>query len=340
MRNFGNQVPDKAVSTLLEVTSRNTGLYHEYFRLKARLLGMKKLRRFDIYAPLEQPKARMPFGQARDLVLDTFQRFSPAFARHAKTIFDQVHIDSHPAPGKESGAYCAMIAPNITPYILLNYTGDSSSVMTLAHELGHGIHDILASGHSISAAHTTLPLAETASTTAEMIVFERLLSQAGSAREKQAMLFERLGESFATVVRQGYFVKFEMEAHKLISGGAKESQVSDLYFRMLKDQFGSSVELAPEFRHEWAYIPHIFKTPFYCYAYNFGELLSMALFARYKKEGRSFVPKLEKVLAYGGSQSPELILKEIGIDMCSPAFWQGSFEVVRGWLEELKKLSR
>jgi oligoendopeptidase F len=340
MRNFGNQVPDKAVSTLLDVTARNAGIYHEYFRLKARLLGMKKLRRFDIYAPLEQPKSRMPFGQAVDLVLDTFERFSPVFARHAKTIFDQTHIDSHPAQGKESGAYCAMIAPRITPYILLNYTGNSSSVLTLAHELGHGIHDILASGHSISAAHTTLPLAETASTTAEMIVFERLLSQVGSDRERQAMLFERLGESFATVLRQGYFVKFEMEAHKLVSEGAKESQLSDLYFRTLKEQFGSSVELVPEFRHEWAYIPHIFKTPFYCYAYNFGELLSMALFAQYKKEGRSFVPKLEKVLAYGASQSPERILQEIGIDMCSPAFWQGSFEVVRGWLEELKRLSK
>ncbi|MDO9026684.1 MAG: M3 family oligoendopeptidase [bacterium] len=340
MRNFYNQVPDKAIETLLKVSADNAGIYQEYFRLKARLLGIKKLQRYDIYAPLEKQKASMPFDRAKALVLETFGEFSPGLAQNARQIFEAGHIDTHPRPGKEAGAFCAMITPKTTPYILLNYTGDNSSVMTMAHELGHGAHDLYASAHSVTPAETTLPLAETASTTAEMLVFERLLSQTRSDREKRAMLLEKIGDSYATVMRQAYFVKFEVAAHQLLLQGAKESQMSDLYLKMLREQLGSSVDVADEFRYEWAYIAHIFKTPFYCYAYNFGELLSMALYARYKKEGRSFVPKIENILSYGGSQSPELILKQVGIDMCSASFWQGSYDVVRGWLEELKRLSK
>lgn len=340
MRNFYNQVPDKAIETLLKVSADNAGIYQEYFRLKARLLGVKKLRRYDIYAPLEKQKASMPFDRAKALVLETFGEFSPGLAQNARQIFEAGHIDTHPRPGKEAGAFCAMITPKTTPYILLNYTGDNSSVMTMAHELGHGAHDLYASAHSVTPAETTLPLAETASTTAEMLVFERLLSQTRSDREKRAMLLEKIGDSYATVMRQAYFVKFEVAAHQLLLQGAKESQLSDLYLKMLREQLGSSVDVAEEFKYEWAYIAHIFKTPFYCYAYNFGELLSMALYARYKKEGRSFVPKIEKILSYGGSQSPELILKQVGIDMCSASFWQGSYDVVRGWLDELKRLSK
>ncbi len=340
MRNFYNQVPDQAIETLLQVSSDNAGLYQEYFKLKASLLGMKQLRRYDIYAPLEKQKASMPFDRAKALVLETFNEFSPGLAQNARQIFEAGHIDTHPRPGKEAGAFCAMITPKTTPYILLNYSGDNSSVMTLAHELGHGAHDLYASAHSVTPAETTLPLAETASTTAEMLVFERLLAQTKSDREKRAMLLEKIGDSYATVMRQAYFVKFEMAAHQMLLQGAKESQLSDFYLKMLKEQFGSSVSVAEEFRYEWAYVSHIFKTPFYCYAYNFGELLSMALYARYKNEGRSFVPKIEQILAYGGSQNPELILKQVGIDMCSASFWQGSYDVVRGWLEELKRLSK
>ncbi|MDP2808356.1 MAG: M3 family oligoendopeptidase [bacterium] len=339
MRNFYNQVPDQAIETLLNVSADNAGIYQEYFKLKARLLGIKKLQRYDIYAPLEEQKTKVPFDRAKEMVLKTFGKFSPGLAQNARQIFEAGHLDTHPRPGKEAGAFCAMVTPKITPYILLNYSGDNSSVMTMAHELGHGVHGLFASAHSVSSAETTLPLAETASTTAEMLVFERLLAQTKSDREKRAMLLEKIGDSYATVMRQAYFVKFEMAAHQLLLQGAKESQLSDLYLKMLKEQFGSSLSVSDEFRYEWAYIAHIFKTPFYCYAYNFGELLSMSLYARYKKEGRSFVPKIEKILSYGGSQSPELILKQVGIDMCSASFWQGSYDVVRGWLEELKRLS-
>ena len=340
MRNFDNRVPDAAIETLLDVCSRNVGLYQDFFRYKAKLLKMKKLRRYDLYAPLEAPKTKMPMAEAKKMVLDIFREFTPSFADKSEVIFKANHIDSHPRPGKDTGAFCSDIGPGITPFILLNYTGNNSSIATMAHELGHGIHDLYASKHSYSSSHTTLPLAETASTISELMVFEKLLSQAKSDKERQAMLLEKLGDSYATVIRQAYFVMFENEAHRRISEGIKSDQLSDLYIKLLRSQLGSAVEVADEFRSEWSYIPHIFQTPFYCYAYNFGELLALALFARYKDEGKSFVPKIEKVLAYGGSQSPDIIIKEVGMDMSSPAFWQGSFDVVKTWLDELKRLSK
>lgn len=340
MRNFSNRVPDQAIDTLLQACQKNTGLYQEFFRNKAAMLGIRKLRRYDLYAPLDKPKGKMPLPQAKELVLEIFREFSPGFAQRAESIFRANHVDSHPRPAKDSGAFCSDIAPGITPYVLLNYTGNSSSVSTLAHELGHGVHDLYAANHYFSSSHTTLPLAETASTISELMVFEELLRRAGSDRERQAMLMEKLGDSYATVIRQAYFVIFEQEAHHRISQGIKGGQLSDLYLKQLRSQLGSAVEVPDEFRSEWSYIPHIFHTPFYCYAYNFGELLALALFARYKDEGKSFVPKIEKILAYGGSQSPDLIIKEVGMDMSSPEFWQGSFEVVKSWLTELKRLSK
>lgn len=340
VRNFYNRVPDKAINTLLEVCQKNVGIYQDFFRYKAKLLKMKKLRRYDLFAPLEAPKTKMPLPEAKKLVLDIFRDFSPGFADKAESIFRADHIDSHPRPGKDTGAFCSDIAPGVTPYILLNYTGNNSSVATLAHELGHGVHDLYAQNHYYTSSHTTLPLAETASTISELMVFERLLGQARSDKERRAMLLEKLGDSYATVIRQAYFVMFENQAHKRISEGIKSDQLSDLYIKQLRSQLGSAVEVAEEFRSEWAYIPHIFQTPFYCYAYNFGELLALALFARYKDQGKPFVPKIEKILAYGGSQSPDVIIKEVGMDMASPEFWQGSFEVVKTWLAELKRLSK
>jgi oligoendopeptidase F len=339
MRNVYNHVPDRSIEILLAVTERNVGLFQEFFRVKAKLLKMKKLRRYDVLAPLEVARQNTPLDQAHRLVIDTFKAFSPGFAAKAESVFQNHHLDSHPRPGKRSGAFCSNVTPKIVPYVLMNYTGSNASVSTLAHELGHAVHDLYASGHTVSAAGPTLPLAETASTIAEVIVFERMLATVGSAREKRAMLLEKLVDSFSTIVRQAYFIKFELEAHRRMTEGVKADDLCQTYFGMLKQQFGGAVELADEFRFEWAYIPHIFHTPFYCYAYSFGNLLSLALYARYKKEGPGFVPSIEKILAYGGSQSPELILKEVGIDMSDPNFWQGSFQIIRGWLDELARLA-
>ncbi len=335
-RNFGNHVPDQAIEVLLEVVAANRGVFQEFFKYKAKILGVKKLSRFDLYAPLKKAKSQFAYDQALALVLKIFGQFSPAFADHAKKIVADQHIDIYPNKNKRSGAYCATVGPNLSPYVLLNFTNTWRDVSTLAHELGHGVHALYASHHSIGAQHANLPLAETASTLAEMLLFENLLAGAKNQDEKKLMLADKLGDSFATILRQTYMVKFELKAHEMISRGATAEELSDEWLKLLKEQFGSSVAVPELFKNEWAYIPHIVNSPFYCYAYSFGELLSLALYARYKKEGQSFVPKIEKILAAGGSQDPDKILKEVGIDMADPKFWQGSFEIIKGWVKELK----
>lgn len=338
MRNFGNHVPDEAIETLLDVCTENRAIFHQYFKFKAKELGLKQLRRFDIYAPMKSIKEKpFSFEDGKELVLETLEKFSKGFGEKAKLIFDSMHIDSHPRPEKRSGAFCATISPNIAPYVMLNYTGKKRDISTLAHELGHAAHSLYANKHSMSSQHSSLPLAETASTFAEMIMFEKLFSEAGK-KEQKAMLAEKIADSYATILRQSYFVKFEIMAHKAIQEGISAEGLSDIYFGMLKEQFGDSVAIDSSFRYEWAYIPHIVHTPFYCYAYNFGELLSLALYSRYKKEGKSFIPKIEKVLAYGGSKNPQEVLKEVGIDMCSRDFWEGSFEIIKGWQKKLEGL--
>jgi len=338
-RNIYNQVPDAAIQSLLDTVADNVGLFQEFFRLKAKLMGCQRLRRYDILAPVEKVDARVPLARAKELVLSTFRDFAPGFAARAEQVFKAKHIDTHPRPGKRSGAFCSNISPKVVPYVLLNYTGNQSSVFTLAHELGHAIHDLYASQHSISAAGTTLPLAETASTIAEVIVFERLLEQAGSDRVRRAMLLQKMVDSYATIVRQSYIVKYEIEAHRLVPQGVRADDLCGLYLDLLRSHLEKAVAVADEFRLEWAYIPHIFHTPFYCYAYSFGELLSLALYARYRSQGSRFVSKIEKILAYGSSQSPDQILKEVGIDMADRKFWQGSFDILQGWLNMLRKLS-
>ena len=338
MRNVANHVEDNAISTLVDVCSKNVGIFQNYFKFKANELGVGKLTRFDLYAPLGESTEEYDYDSAIKLVDDSFRSFSSTFADNAKKIINENHIDSHPTDTKRGGAFCMTVTPKITPYVLLNYTGKMRDVSTLAHELGHGVHSLYANKHGISAQHATLPLAETASTLGEMILFEKILANTDDNETKKQLLSDKLADSYATVCRQNFIVKFEMAAHEAIQKGIEESELSQMWLDNLKEQFGDSVEVDDMFRYEWAYIPHIIHTPFYCYAYNFGELLSMALYAKYKQEGESFVPKIEKILASGGSEHPSKVLEEVGIDMSSPEFWQGSFELIKAWQNELEKL--
>ncbi|MBU1111317.1 MAG: M3 family oligoendopeptidase [archaeon] len=351
VRNFANNIPDKAIEILLKVCSKNVKIFQEYFRIKAKLLGMKKLRRCDIYAPLHkdnQKEENYSFKEAQDIIFETFEEFSLEFANKAKLILTNKHIDSHPRKNKRNGAFCIGVTPKVLPYVLTNYDYKMRDVSTLAHELGHAVHDIYASDHYHSAAHAPLPLCETASTFGEMIVFEKMLARIGNVakgkdtkkvinEKKKALLIDKISDSYATIIRQNYFIKFEIEAHEMLMKGCTEHELSELYFKTLKEQFGDSIIVSEEFKHEWAFIPHIFHSPFYCYAYSFGELLSLALFAMYKKEGKKFIPKLEKVLMAGGSQDPVKLLKSVGVDIYSEKFWQGGFDVVNSWVKELKK---
>ncbi len=337
VRNFANQIPDKVIETLLKTCEKNTDLFQEYFKIKAKMLGVKKLRRYDVYAPISQrKKEQIPFKEAKKIVFETFENFSPDFAQKAKSVLQAGHLDSHPKENKRNGAFCMSITPSILPYVLTNYTGRQTDVSTLAHELGHAVHDMYASKHYHSVTHAPLPLCETASTFGEMIVFEEMLSRTKSKEEKTAMLMDKLADSYATIIRQNYFLKFEILAHKALQEGINKDELSKIFFSTLTEHFGDAVEISEEFKYEWSYMPHIFHSPFYIYAYNFGELLSLALYARYKEEGKAFLPKLEKILKAGGSQDPVKLLKSVDVNITDAKFWEGGFAIIKGWLEEVK----
>lgn len=338
MRNSSNMVGDGAIETLVDVCTKNNEIFQRFFKYKAKLLGIEKLTRFDIYAPLGEDGSSISFEDAKKTVLEAFEEFSPDFASKAKEIIDANHIDSHPAASKRGGAFCATVAPSIKPYVLLNFSGKTRDVSTLAHELGHGVHSLYAAGNSILTQHPPLPLAETASTFAEMVLFEKLLDKTNDNEKKKLMLADKISDSYASIVRQNYFIKFEIEAHKKLQEGITEPELSAMWLDTLHDQFGDSVEVDDMFRHEWAYIPHIHHTPFYCYAYNFGELLSMALYKKYKDEGEVFIPKLQQILSAGGSEEPAKILAMVGVDMSSADFWQSSFTIIESWVNQLEQL--
>ena len=338
VRNVANDIPDEAVDALLDVCRANAGLFQRYFKLKAGWMGVEKLRRYDIYAPLATSDRKVEYSEAVDMVLDTFQRFHPAVADHATRVFAQNHIDSEVRKGKRGGAFCATVLPSLTPWVLMNYTGRVRDVATLAHELGHAIHSMLAEDHSLLTQHPTLPLAETASVFAEMLLTERFLSEEKDPLVRRELLAASADDMYATVMRQAFFVIFERTAHQAIIDNRSPEELHALYMENLKEQFGDSLEIADEFQYEWISIPHIYQTPFYCYAYSFGQLLVLSLYRRYQQEGEAFKPGYMKLLAYGGSARPEEILQETGINIKDRAFWQGGFDVIRDVIDELEAL--
>jgi len=338
VRNVDNDVPDQAVEALLETVRANAPLFQRYFRLKAGWLGLPKLRRYDLYAPLATSDKQVPYADAVDLVLDTFREFHPMFAAQAERVFAEHHIDSETRRGKRGGAFCMTVLPGITPYVLTNYTGRVRDVATLAHELGHAIHSMLSEHHSMLTQHASLPLAETASVFGEMLITDRLLKEESDPLARRELLASAVDDVYATVLRQTYFVLFELEAHAGILAGRSLDEISNLYLAKLKEQFGDSVEVSEEFRYEWLSIPHIYQTPFYCYAYSFGQLLVLALYRRFQEQGEAFKPGYLKLLSYGGAARPMAILAEFGIDPTDRAFWQGGFDLVRERIDELEAI--
>jgi oligoendopeptidase F len=339
VRNLANDIPDSVVETLLEVCRKNRSLFHRYFRFKAGQLGQDKLRRYDVYAPLGDVEKTYPFPEAADMVLDSMSNFSEDLAQRARCVFAEKHLDSEIRPGKRSGAFCAGMLPGVTPWVLVNYVGKISDVTTLAHELGHAIHAMMAEAHSVFTFHATLPMAETASVFSEMLLTDRMLREEKNPQVRRELLVTVLDDAYATIARQAYFVLFEKEAHREAVDGVTVDDLCALYLENLEDQFGDAVDVSDDFRWEWTAIPHLYHTPFYCYAYSFGHLLVLALYQQYQEEGESFVSRFLKILAYGGSRSPEEIISEAGFDMASSDFWQGGFDVLAGYLEELEGLA-
>jgi oligoendopeptidase F len=337
-RNLVNDIPDVVVDTLLQVCERNASLFQRYFRLKARLLGLPRLRRYDVYAPIAQSDKRYNFADAAEIVLDSFHQFDPELAVLARRVFDDQHLDSQVRKGKRGGAFCATVTPDLSPWVLLNYQGRPDDVATMAHELGHAIHSLLAAHHSLFTQHASLPLAETASTFGEMMLVERLLQQENDETVRRDLLFRQVDDAYATILRQAFFALFERQAHEMIQQGASVDELSAAYLKNLETQFGEVVEVSDEFRWEWVSIPHIYQVPFYVYAYTFGQLLVLSLYQQYKAEGEAFKPRYLEILAAGGSEAPVKVLSAAGIDIHSADFWQGGFDVIRQMIEQLEAL--
>jgi oligoendopeptidase F len=338
-RNLNNDIPDEVVDILLSVCQKNAGIFQRFFKLKARLLKMDRLRRYDIYAPVTASTKQFAFGAATELILDSFDQFDPRFTKMAMQVIQENHVDSEVRKGKRSGAFCATVNPELTPWVMTNYQGHSDDVATLAHELGHAIHSLLASEHSIFTQHACLPLAETASTFGEMMLVERLLAEERDQSVRRDLLFRQVDDSYATIMRQAFFALFEKNAHEMTQQGASVDELSTAYLENLKAQFGDAVEVGDEFRWEWVSIPHIYQVPFYVYAYAFGQLLVLSLYRQFKVEGDSFKPRYIKILAIGGSEPPMKILSDAGFDIRQEAFWQGGFNVVEGMVQQLEALS-
>ena len=341
VRNASNNLDDSTVQALLNVCKKNSDIFQDYFLEKAKMLGHRKLRRYDLYAPLSlrnSDQKKFTFSEAVNTVLDTFEGFNAEFREYSERVFNEHHVDSEIRKDKQGGAFCSTVSPKRTPYVLLNFDGKSRDVSTMAHELGHAIHSIAASDKPITVAHAPLPLAETASVFAEMLLNDKLLSSVGF-REQKILLAEHIDDMYATIMRQAYFTLFEIDAHRIIANeNATTDKISELYLSNLSQQFGDSVNVSSDFQWEWTYIPHFFHSPFYCYAYSFGNLLVLSLYQQFKNEGRSFIPKYLNILSSGGSRKPEELLKDSGMDISRDEFWQQGFNLLEDKIKELKKM--
>lgn len=340
MRNIGNDVDDKTTDSLLSVCKKNSPIFQKFFVQKAKMLKMKKLCRYDLYAPAAAniKEKNYTYDKSVKLVFESLGKFSSTLEEHARKVFNENHIDSDIRQGKRDGAFCSTLTPKITPYVLVNFTGKSRDVFTLAHELGHAVHSQAAQDRSILVQDAPLPLAETASTFSELLLYDNL-SEKISDEERKAMLSEKIDDLYATILRQSFFTIFEVDAHKQIGEGTTIDEISKTYLENLKVQFGNSVSLSEDFAIEWSCIPHFYHTPFYCYAYSFGNLLALSLFQRYKKEGKDFVPAYINILAAGGSKKPEKLLSDYGFDITNRKFWQEGFDYVKEQVNTLASLN-
>jgi oligoendopeptidase F len=334
---LSNEIAPETVEAMMQAVERHYPLAQEYFRLKARMLGVEKLRNTDIYAPIEAEVEQLTFTEAKDLILSAFGSFNEHFAALAANFFDKRWVDAEVRQGKRGGAFCAALSPQHHPYVLCSFNGTGRDVSTIAHELGHGIHYLLARRQTLLNYDAPLVLAETASVFAEIVLTRHLLAQAKSAAARRGILCETIEEMYGTVFRQTALTRFEMAAHQQRKDGQLSTDdIAALWLREQEKVFGASVEMIPAYRWGWTYISHFIHSRFYCYSYSFGELLTLALYQRYLDEGEAFVPGYLRLLESGGSQRPEHALAQIGIDINQPEFWDRGFRVIAGLLDDLR----
>lgn len=338
VRNIENDIPDQVVDLLLDTCIKNKAVFQRYFTLKKEMLHLEIFNRYDIYAPFQKDERIISFEEGLAIVQKAFTDFDPEFAAKAMQIFVEDHIDSADRLGKRDGAFCLTTSPKLTPWVLVNYHGRISDVSTLAHELGHAVHSLFANQHNIFEHQACLPLAETASTFAEMLLVDALLEQEKNPNVRKELIMQQMDDFYATIQRQAYFALFEKKAHEMIASGTTIEELNSVYLDNLRDQFGQAVSVSDEFKWEWVSIPHIFATPFYVYAYTFGQLLVLSLYQKYKQEGKDFIPQYKRILSAGGSKSPEDILLDAGFNFHDPAFWQGGFDFLSQKMTDFEKV--
>lgn len=337
-RHLFNEIDGSAVKTMMAVTESNYPLAQSYFGLKAKLLQLPKLGLHDQYAPVGKDVRPFPFDRARQVILAAFEAFDPRFRRIAAGFFAKNWIDAEVRKGKRGGAFCASPSPRLHPYILCNYTDNLRDVMTIAHELGHGVHGCLSRKQNYFNYDTPLITAETASVFAEMLVFDRLLAQQDDPQARIALLAGKIEDIFATVFRQNVLTRFE----GLAFAARKERRLApetlgNLWLEANGQYYGGAVDMPDGYRWGWSYIPHFIHSRFYCYSYVFGQLLALALYRMYQDEGQSFVAKYLALLEAGGSEAPEALLHPLGVNIHDPAFWQKGFEEIHILVARLRK---
>ena len=342
-RNLANEASDESVQALVEAVKRRYEIARRWYRLKAKLLGLDKLADYDRMAPVVDDEQRIRWADARQLVLDSYRSFSGELGDVAARFFDGSWIDAPVRAGKRGGAFCAYTVPSVHPYVLLNYTARRRDVLTLSHELGHGVHAALAAEQGIFQQGTPLTLAETASVFGEELVFGRLLeAAAGDAESRLALLAESLEGQIATVFRQVAMNQFEHALHtaRREHGELAVDRINELWAASQADLLGDAVEVTPGYRTWWSYVPHFVNTPGYVYAYAYGQLLALSVYRRYEEEGEAFVPAYLELLRAGGSRSPEDLGQIVGVDLTDPGFWDAGLDLVERQLGAAEEAAR
>jgi oligoendopeptidase F len=338
-RHLSNELEQETVDLVVGKCRANYGLVSRFYHVKREILGLPELTHIDRYAPLFPSEEKVPWDQAREMVLSAFSEFSPTLGERGREFFDKRWVDAEPRKGKQGGAFCAYVTPDTHPVIFQSYLNRMDDVMTLAHELGHGVHASLSRAQSYFNFHGTLPLAELASTFGEMLVFEKLVAGA-TPKDRIALYADKIEGVFATVFRQSAMYSFERRCHQTrrSEGELTPEQFGDLWQEEIQAMFGDSVKIGEQHRSWWSYVGHFIFAPFYVYAYSFGELLVLSLYQMAKREGPGFADKYIDLLRLGGSRSPQELMATVGVDLNSPEFWDGGFAAMEALVAEFERL--
>lgn len=337
--NIGNELSDSAVENLMRVTEINYPLAQEYFKIKASLLGVNKLRNTDVYAPIAQVHRKYSYEDAKEMVVNAYSNFNPDYNEVIESLLSSGRVDIYPRTGKSGGAFCMGISPDMKPFMLLNYTENLRDVATIAHELGHALHFSLSSSQSMLNYHAPLPLAETASVFGEMLLTRLMLDRERDKKIRISLLCAKIEDIIATTFRQILLTRFEEKLHKERNYGLlTDSKICELWLAENSKLFGDAVDMIDAYKWGWCYISHFIHTRFYCYSYTFAELLVLALYRRYQERGAEFIPGYDAILRSGGSLSPGDTAALAGIDINRPDFWQDGYNTLGELIEELKAL--